>query len=87
MCGEKKAQHLIPTVKYGEGSIMFGAALLPQALDSLLSSTEKKKSQDYQDILQEHVRLSGCQLNLNRSWVMQQVVTDKSSCPERTVWI
>uniref|UniRef100_A0AAZ3S4M2 Transposase Tc1-like domain-containing protein n=1 Tax=Oncorhynchus tshawytscha TaxID=74940 RepID=A0AAZ3S4M2_ONCTS len=33
MCGEKKEQHqnLIPTVKY----------LLPQGLDSLLSSTEK----------------------------------------------
>ena len=36
---KKKAQHtinLIPTVKYGGGSIMLWAALLPQGLDSLL---------------------------------------------------
>ena len=46
MCGEKKGkaqqhQNLIPTVKYGGGNIMVSVALLPQGLDSLLSSTEK----------------------------------------------
>jgi hypothetical protein len=32
----------------------------------------KMNSQVYQDILQENVRLSVCQLKLNRIWVMQQ---------------
>ena len=32
----------------------------------------KMNSQDYQDILQENVRLPVRQLKLNRSWVMQQ---------------
>lgn len=47
---------------------MVCGCLLPQGLDSLLSSTE----QVYQDILQENVRPSVHQLTLNRNWVMQQ---------------
>ena len=37
-----------------EGASWFGAALLPQGLDTLLPLTEKKYSQVYQDILQEN---------------------------------
>ena len=54
-----------------EGASWFGAALLPQGLDSLLSDG-KMNSQVYQDIKQENVSLSVRQLKLNRSWVMQQ---------------
>lgn len=63
-------KHLIPTIKYTVygGAMMVCGCLLPQGLDSLLSSTE----QVYQDILQENVRPSVHQLTLNRSWVMQQ---------------
>ena len=42
MCGEQKVQHTSSQVKSMlEGASCFGAALLPQGLDSLPSSTEK----------------------------------------------
>jgi hypothetical protein len=60
-----------------EGALWFGAALLPQGLDSLLSSTGKINSQVYQDIFQDNVRLSVRQLKLSRSWVVQQETNTK----------
>ena len=64
LCVEKKkAQH---TNIKTSSQLKYRAALLPQGLDSLLSSMEKR-IQVYQDILQENVRLSVHQLKLNRS--------------------
>ena len=62
--GISQHQNLIPTVKYGGGSIMVWGCFA--IIDG------KMNSQVYQDILQENVRLSVRQLQLKRSWVMQQ---------------
>ena len=74
---KKKAQHtnikkLIPTVKYGGGSIMVWGYFAASRPGQLAIIDGKRNSQVDQDILQENVRLSVCQLTLNRSWVTQQ---------------
>ena len=65
-------KNLIPTVKYGGGSIMVWGCFATSGPGHLAIIAGKITSQVYQDILQENVRLSVCQLKLNRSWVMQQ---------------
>lgn len=60
MIGQSKHENIIPVVKYG-----FGAALLPQGLDSLPSL---RKNVFYRCILQESVRVSVCCW----TWIMQQ---------------
>jgi transposase len=47
----------------------------------------KINSQVYQDILQENVRLSVCQLKLNKSWVMQQDNDPKHGSKSTTEWL
>ena len=47
----------------------------------------KMNSQVYQDILQENVRLSVCQLKLNRSWVTQQDNEPKHRSKSTTEWL
>ena len=69
-----------------EGTSWFGAVLLPQGLDSLLSSMKKMNSQVYQDILQENVRLSVRQLKINKSWLMQQD-NDPKPISKSTEWL
>ena len=71
MCGEKH-QNLIPTVKYGGGSIMVWGCFAASGPGELAIINGKMNSQVYKDILQENKRLSVCQLKLNRSWVKQQ---------------
>ena len=65
-------QNLIPTVKYGGGSIMVWGCFAASGPGQLAIIDGKMNSQVFQDILQENVRLSVHQLKLNRSWVMQQ---------------
>ena len=65
-------QNLIPTVKYGGGSIMVWGCFAASGPGQLAIINRKMNSWFYQDILQENVRLSVRQLKLNRSWVMQQ---------------
>ena len=65
-------KNLIPTVKHGGGRIMVRgcfAALGPERL-AIIDGT--MNSGLYQQILQENVRVSVCELKLNRRWVMQQ---------------
>jgi transposase len=47
----------------------------------------KMNSQDYQDILQENVRLSVRQLKLNRMWVMQQDNESKHGSKSTIEWL
>jgi hypothetical protein len=67
-----KHQNLIPTVKYGGGSIMVWGCFAASGPGQLAIIDGKMISQVFQDILQRNVRLSVRQLKLNRSWVMQQ---------------
>ena len=62
-------QNLIPTVKYGGGSIMVWGCFAASGPEQLPIIDRKMNSQD---ILQENVRLSVRQLKLNRRWVIQQ---------------
>jgi hypothetical protein len=72
LCVEKKGtahqhQNLIPTVNYGGRSIMVWGCFVASVPGQLAIINGKMNSQVYQDILQENVRLSVCELNLNRS--------------------
>uniref|UniRef100_A0AAZ3RHG4 Tc1-like transposase DDE domain-containing protein n=1 Tax=Oncorhynchus tshawytscha TaxID=74940 RepID=A0AAZ3RHG4_ONCTS len=69
-------QNLIPTVKYGGGSIR-----------QLAIVDGRMNSQVYQEILQENVRLSVRQLKHNRSWVMQQDNDPKHRGKSTTEWL
>ena len=76
MSGEKKGtahqhQNLIPNVNYGGGTIMVWGCFAASGPGKLPITDGKMNSHVYQDILHENVRLSVCQLKLNRSWVMQ----------------
>ena len=66
-----------------EGSIMVWGCLAASGPGQLALIDGKINSQVYQDILQENVRLSVCQLKLNRSWVMQQDNDRSKSTTER----
>jgi hypothetical protein len=63
---------LILTVRYSGGSIRVWSCFAASGYGQLANIDVKMNSQVYQDILQENVRLSVCQLKLNRNWVMQQ---------------
>uniref|UniRef100_A0AAZ3P037 Transposase Tc1-like domain-containing protein n=1 Tax=Oncorhynchus tshawytscha TaxID=74940 RepID=A0AAZ3P037_ONCTS len=65
-------KNLIPTVKYGGGSIMVWGCFTASEPGLLAIINGKINSQDYHNILQANVRRSVRQLKLNRSWVMQQ---------------
>ena len=60
-------QNLIPTVKYGGGSIMVWGYFAASGPGQLAIIDGKMYSQFYQDILQENVSLSVRQLKLNRN--------------------
>jgi hypothetical protein len=92
MCGGKKGtahqhQNLIPTVKYGGGSIMVWSSFAASGPGQLAIIDGKMNSQVYQDILQENVRLPVRHLKLNRSWVMQQDNDPKYRSKSTTEWL
>lgn len=80
-------QNLIPTVKYGGGSIMVWGCFAASGPGQLAIIDGKINSQVNQDILQENVRLSVHQLKLNRSWVMQQDNDPKHRSKSTTEWL
>uniref|UniRef100_A0A8C5Q5S0 Transposase n=1 Tax=Leptobrachium leishanense TaxID=445787 RepID=A0A8C5Q5S0_9ANUR len=61
-----------PTVKHGGGSIMVWGCFAASGPGRIVVIDGKINSRVYQDILQENVRPSVCQLKLRRGWVMQQ---------------
>jgi hypothetical protein len=72
MCLEKKAQHSTPTSKLHPNCKVWWREHDDLVLLCCLRTACHHQRKNYQDILQENVRLSVCQLKLNRSWVMQQ---------------
>jgi hypothetical protein len=77
----------LPTVKYGGGSIMVWDCFAASGPGQLVIIDGKMNSQVYEDILQENVRLSVCQLKLKRSWVMQQDNDPKHRNKSTTEWL
>jgi hypothetical protein len=92
VCVEKKGiahkhQNLIPTVKYGGGSIMVWGCYAASGPGQLAIIDGKIHSQVYQDFLQENVWLSVRQFKVNINWVMQQDTDPKHRSKSTTGWL
>jgi hypothetical protein len=59
--GTAHQHNLIPTVKYGEGSIMVCGFFAASGPGQLAIINGKRNPQVYKDILQENIRLYVCQ--------------------------
>ncbi|KAK3558102.1 hypothetical protein QTP86_009893 [Hemibagrus guttatus] len=80
-------KNIIPTVKYGGGSVMVWgcfAALGPGRL-AVINGT--MNSAVYQKILKENVRPSVCDLELKRTWVLQQDNDPKHNSKSTSEWL
>ncbi|KAK3550030.1 hypothetical protein QTP86_018655, partial [Hemibagrus guttatus] len=65
-------KNIIPTVKYGGGSVMVWGCFAASGPGRLAVITGTMNSAVYQKILKENVRPSVCVLELKRTWVLQQ---------------
>jgi hypothetical protein len=74
-------QNLIPTIKYGGGSIKVWGCFAAPGPGQLAIIAGKINSQVYQEILQEN------ELKRNRSWVMQQDNDPKHRSKSTTEWL
>nr|AAW25703.1 SJCHGC03999 protein [Schistosoma japonicum] len=74
-------QNLIPTVKYGGGSIMVWGCFAASG-PGQLAIRRKNEFPSFQN-----TRLSVCQLKLNRSWVMQQDNDPKHRSKSTIEWL
>lgn len=79
-------QNIIPTVKYGGGSIMVWGCFAASGPGRIAVINGKMNSKIYQDILQENIRPSVHQLKLKRGWVMQQDNDPKHTSKSTTEW-
>ncbi len=80
-------KNIIPTVKYGGGSVMvwgYFAASGPGRL-SVINGT--KNSAVYQKILKDNVRPSVRDLKLKRTWVLQQDNDPKHTSKSTSEWL
>ncbi|KAK3510334.1 hypothetical protein QTP70_002516, partial [Hemibagrus guttatus] len=65
-------KNIIPTVKYGGGSVMVWGCSTASGPRRLAVINGTMNSAVYQKILKENVRPSVCDLKLKRTWVLQQ---------------
>ena len=65
-------QNLIPTVKFGGGSIMVWACFAGSGPGQMEIINGKMDSQVYQNILQKNLKQSVKKLRLKRGWILQQ---------------
>lgn len=63
-------KNLIPTVKHGDGSIKVWGYFAASGPGRLAITDGSVNSGLYQQILQENVGVSGCELKLNYKWVI-----------------
>ena len=64
-------KNLFTSVKHGGGSIMVWACFAASEPERLAIIDGAMISELYQKILQENVKVSVCELKLNRKWVLQ----------------
>ncbi|KAK3508771.1 hypothetical protein QTP70_006025 [Hemibagrus guttatus] len=80
-------KNIIPTVKYGGGSVMVWGCFAASGLGRLAAINGTMNSAVYQKILKENVRPSVCDLKLKRTWVLQQDNDPKHTSKSTSEWL
>ncbi|KAK3508653.1 hypothetical protein QTP70_003098 [Hemibagrus guttatus] len=82
-----KKKNIIPTVKYGGGSVMVWGCFAASGPGRLAVINGTMNSAVYQKILKENVRPSVCDLKLKRTWVLQQDNDPKHTSKSTSEWL
>ncbi|KAK3530781.1 hypothetical protein QTP70_001580 [Hemibagrus guttatus] len=80
-------KNIIPTVKYGGGSVMVWGGFAASGPGRLAVINGIMNSAVYQKILKENVRPSVCDLKLKRTWVLQQDNDPKHTSKSTSEWL
>ncbi|KAK3510401.1 hypothetical protein QTP70_005894 [Hemibagrus guttatus] len=80
-------KNIIPTVKYGGGSVMVWGCFAASGPGRLAVINGTMNSAVYQKILKENVRRSVCDLKLKRTWVLQQDNDPKHTSKSTFEWL
>ncbi|KAK3515259.1 hypothetical protein QTP70_013040 [Hemibagrus guttatus] len=80
-------KNIIPTVKYGGGSVMAWGCFAASGPGRLAVINGTMNSAVYQKILKENVRPSVCDLKLKRTWVLQQDNDPKHTSKSNSEWL
>ncbi|KAK3552767.1 hypothetical protein QTP86_022344 [Hemibagrus guttatus] len=80
-------KNIIPTVKYGGGSVMVWGCFAASGPGRLAVINGTMNSAVYQKILKENVRPSVCDLKLNQTWVLQQDNDPKHTSKSTSEWL
>ncbi|KAK3528808.1 hypothetical protein QTP70_011595 [Hemibagrus guttatus] len=80
-------KNIIPTVKYGGGSVMVWGCFAASGPRRLAVINGTMNSAVYQKILKENVRPSVCDLKLKRTWVLQQDNDPKHTSKSTSEWL
>ncbi|KAK3536316.1 hypothetical protein QTP86_002942 [Hemibagrus guttatus] len=80
-------KNIIPTVKYGGGSVMVWGCFAASGPGRLAVINGTMNSAVYQKILKENVRPSVCDLKLKRTWVLQQDNDPKHTGKSTSEWL
>ncbi|KAI4893691.1 hypothetical protein NFI96_000590 [Prochilodus magdalenae] len=76
-------KHLLPTVKFGGGSIMLWGCVASTGTGNLVKVEGRMDSNQYQQILETNVQESVTKLNLRRGWIFRQD-NDPKHCSKST---
>uniref|UniRef100_A0AAR2LJV0 Transposase n=1 Tax=Pygocentrus nattereri TaxID=42514 RepID=A0AAR2LJV0_PYGNA len=82
-----RKKNIIPTVKYGGGSVMVWGCFAVSGPGRLAVINGTMNSAVYQKILKENVRPSVRELKLKRTWVLQQDNDPKHTSKSTTEWL
>ncbi|KAK3527102.1 hypothetical protein QTP86_010826 [Hemibagrus guttatus] len=80
-------KNIIPTVKYGGGSVMVWGCFAASGPGRLAVINRTMNSAVYQKILKENVQPSVCDLKLKRTWVLQQDNDPKHTSKSTSEWL
>ncbi|KAK3571142.1 hypothetical protein QTP86_003094 [Hemibagrus guttatus] len=82
-----KKKNIIPTVKYGGGSVMVWGCFAASGPGRLAVMNGTMNFAVYQKILKENVRPSVCDLKLKQPWVLQQDNDPKHNSKSTSEWL
>ncbi|KAK3538185.1 hypothetical protein QTP70_032718 [Hemibagrus guttatus] len=85
--GKYSKKNIIPTVKYGGGSVMVWGCSAASGPGRLAVINGTMNSAVYQNILKENVRPSVYDLKLKRTWVLQQDNDPKHTSKSTSEWL
>ncbi len=80
-------KNIIPTVKYGGGSVMFWGCFAASGPGRLAVINGTMNSAVYQKILKDNVRPSVRDLKMKRTWVLQQDNDPKHTSKSTSEWL